>query len=140
MFSCEYCEIFKDISFKGHLWTTASEQWRRKSRDVFRDGNRRRIQSPFKFLRRIFLQKQLTVFNHWLFLQNTSYYLFHREYALIKLNKILVPEVVTRKCSVKKVFLESLRPATLFRKILWDRCFAVNFANFLKTFFLTEHL
>ena len=133
-------KFFKDISFKGHLWTTASEQWRRKSRDVFRDGNRRRIQSPFKFLRRIFLQKQLTVFNHWLFLQNTSYYLFHREYALIKLNKILVPEVVTRKCSVKKVFLESLRPATLFRKILWDRCFAVNFANFLKTFFLTEHL
>ena len=133
-------KFFKDISFKGHLWATASEQWRRKSRDVFRDGNRRRIQSPFKFLRRIFLQKQLTVFNHWLFLQNTSYYLFHREYALIKLNKILVPEVVTRKCSVKKVFLESLRPATLFRKILWDRCFAVNFANFLKTFFLTEHL
>ena len=56
-----------------------------------------------------------------------------------------------RSCSVKKVFLEilqnsqentcardsffnkvaGLRPATLFKKSLWHRCFTVNFAKFL---------
>ena len=102
LFSCKYCKIFKEIYFKGHLWTTASEQWLTKKRDVFRDDNQRHIQSLLKHLRRVFLQKQSTVFNHWLFLQNTSYYLFHREYALIKLNKILVSEAATRRCSVKK--------------------------------------
>ena len=42
-----------------------------------------------KHLRWSFL---LTVFNRWLFLQNTSYYVFHRvmNMPLIKLNKILV--------------------------------------------------
>ena len=62
-------------------------------------------------------------------------------------------------CSVKKIFLEilqnsqkstcaslffnkfvGLRPATLLKKRLWHRCFPVNFAKFLRTTFLTEHL
>ena len=30
----------------------------------------------------------------------------------------------------------SLRPATLFKKRLWHRCFPVNFAKFLRTLFL----
>ena len=33
-----------------------------------------------------------------------------------------------------------LRPATLLKKRLWHRCFPVNFAKFLRTSFLTEHL
>ena len=33
-----------------------------------------------------------------------------------------------------------LRPATLLKKRLWHRCFPVNFAKFLRTPFLTEHL
>ena len=33
-----------------------------------------------------------------------------------------------------------LRPATLFKKRLWHRFFPVNFAKFLKTSFLTEHI
>ena len=33
-----------------------------------------------------------------------------------------------------------LTPATLLRKRLWHRCFPVNFARFLRTSFLTEHL
>ena len=63
-------------------------------------------------------------------------------------------EAVVRKCSVKKVlrnFTKStgkhlwqwlffnkvacLRPATLLKKSLWHRCFPVNFAKFLRTFF-----
>ena len=33
-----------------------------------------------------------------------------------------------------------LRPATLLKKRLWHRCFPVNFAKFLRTSFVTEHL
>ena len=33
-----------------------------------------------------------------------------------------------------------LRPATLLKKRLWHRCFPINFAKFLRTPFLTEHL
>ena len=32
------------------------------------------------------------------------------------------------------------QPATLSKKRLWHSCFAVNFAKFLRTPFLTEHL
>ena len=69
-------------------------------------------------------------------------------------------EAVPKRCSVKKVFLKilqnsqentcdrvsffnkvaGLRPATLLKKRLWHRCFPVNFAKFLRTPFLTEHL
>ena len=65
-----------------------------------------------------------------------------------------------RKCSVKKGALRNfakftgkqlcqslffnkvagLRPATLLKKRLWHRCFPVNFAKFLRTPFLVEHL
>ena len=38
------------------------------------------------------------------------------------------------KCNLR------LRPATLLKKTLWHRCFPVNFAKFLRTPFLTEHL
>ena len=34
----------------------------------------------------------------------------------------------------------SLRPATLLKKSLWHKCFPVNFAKFLRTSFVTEHL
>ena len=33
-----------------------------------------------------------------------------------------------------------LRPATLLKKRFWHRCFSLNFAKFLRTPFLTEHL
>ena len=68
-------------------------------------------------------------------------------------------EAVVRRCSVKKVFLEisqnsqentcvrvsfliklQAAPATLLKKRLWHRCFPVNFAKFLRTPFLKEHL
>ena len=69
-------------------------------------------------------------------------------------------EAVSQRCSINKVFLEisqepqentcarvsffnkvaSLRFATLLKKRLWHRCFPLNFAKFLRTSFLTEHL
>ena len=69
-------------------------------------------------------------------------------------SNLLSVEVVAQWCFVKKVFLETLhlcqslffnkvaglRPAALLKKRLWHRCFPVNFAKFLRTTFLTEHL
>ena len=64
--------------------------------------------------------------------------------------EIIVPEAW--RCSVKKVLLEISQNSQqktcarlsflikFFKKKLWHRCFPVNFANFLKTPFLTEHL
>ena len=58
--------------------------------------------------------------------------------------KMQISEAVVRKCSAKKMFLEivlrCLKPATLLKKRHWHRCFPVNFAKFLRTPFLTEHL
>ena len=34
----------------------------------------------------------------------------------------------------------SFRPATLFKKRLWHRCFPVNFVKFCRTLFFIEHL
>ena len=71
---------------------------------------------------------------------------------------ILAIEAVIQRCSVEKVFLEiwqnskentcvrvsflisCRRPATWLKKRLWHRCFPVNFAKFLRTPFLIEHL
>ena len=94
--SCECCQSFKNIYFKGDLWTTASELYWYKveviiEKDISRDDNRGRIQDPVKNLRYSFSRKYLTIFNGWLFLQNTSLFVSKGyEYALIKLNKILV--------------------------------------------------
>ena len=68
-------------------------------------------------------------------------------------------EAVVQRCSVKKLFLEILQnsqentcarasflirlqvaSATLLKKRPWHRCFPVNFAEFLRTPFFTEHL
>ena len=38
------------------------------------------------------------------------------------------------------IFTKGLRPATLLKKRLWHKCFPVNFAKFLRTPFLKEHL
>ena len=68
-------------------------------------------------------------------------------------------EAVVRKCSTKKGVLRNftkfsgkylcqslffdkiagLRPATLSKKRLWHRYFSVNFANFLRAPFVTDH-
>ena len=52
----------------------------------------------------------------------------------------LVPltEVVVQRCSVKKMFLEILQ--NIHRKTSVPECFPLNFAEFQRTFFLTEHL
>ena len=63
-----------------------------------------------------------------------------------------IREVVARSCSVKKLFLEisqnsqerTCARVSFFNKVaelrLWHRCFPMNFAKFLRTSFLTEHL
>ena len=46
-------------------------------------------------------------------------------------------EAVVRSCSVKKLFLKISQSS---HENAWHRCFPVNFAKFLRTFFLTEHI
>ena len=46
----------------------------------------------------------------------------------------------TGKHLCQSLFFNKVRPATLLKKRLWHRCFLVNFAKFLRTHFLTEHL
>ena len=67
-----------------------------------------------------------------------------------------ISEAVVRECSVKKVFLEISRRKPLYRSLFFNkgigwkpatllktrfryRCFTVNFVNFFKNVFLTEH-
>ena len=57
-------------------------------------------------------------------------------------------EAVVRSCSVKKAFLEisqnlqenACARVSFLKRRLWKRCFPVNFAKYLRTSFLTEHL
>ena len=64
-------------------------------------------------------------------------------------------EAVAKGCSVERVFQNSqentsaraflnkvagLKPVALLKKRLWPRCFPVNFAKFLRTPFIVEHL
>ena len=64
-------------------------------------------------------------------------------------------EAVAKGCSVERVFQNSqentsaraffnkvagLKPVALLKKRLWHWCFSVNFAKFLKTPFIAEHL
>ena len=46
----------------------------------------------------------------------------------------------TSYVKVSNLQKQSLKPATSFKKRLWRRCFTGNFAKFLRTPFLIEHL
>ena len=46
----------------------------------------------------------------------------------------------TEKHLCQILFFNKVRPATLLKKRLWHRCFAVNFERFLKTPIFIEHL
>ena len=83
---------------------------------------------------------------------------FHNILSLTVVFNEGILKAVVQRCSVKKVFLEISqnsqentctrvsflirlqRPATLFKKRRWHRCFPVNFVKFLGTPFYTEHL
>ena len=42
-------------------------------------------------------------------------------------------------CARVSFLILGFKPATLLKKKLWHRCFAVNFAKFLRTSFLTPY-
>ena len=76
---------------------------------------------------------------------------FQKDYAfhVISLCYIYTTEAVAKMCSLKKVFLNILqnsqenicaRVPFLLKKRHWYRCFPLNFAKFLGTPFLKEHL
>ena len=54
-----------------------------------------------------------------------------------------ISQKFTGKHLYQSLFLnkaKGLRPVTLLKSRLWHRCFAVNFAKFLRTPFFKEHL
>ena len=106
-------------------------------------------------------QKSRYIENKTLFLLQMKKLIYYRSSATLLQKKYFSGgKAVVRRCSVKQVFLEifqksqenicswvsfliklqGLRPATLLKKRLWHSCFPVNFAKFLITPFLTEHL
>ena len=56
-------------------------------------------------------------------------------FKLLKTSYIKDSEAVARSCSVRKSV-----PKNFAKKRFWYRCFPVNFAKFLRTPFLAEHL
>ena len=48
--------------------------------------------------------------------------------------------LITLQAKDSLIKFHCLRPATLLKKSLWHRCFAVNFVKLLRTPFLTEQL
>ena len=80
--------------------------------------------------------RSLTYGNYFYLILNLEGLLFLLDSEIY--NVIQWREAVAQTCSGKKVFLAW--PGALLKKRLWQRCFAVNFAKFLTTPFLTEHL
>ena len=64
---------------------------------------------------------------------------FYENHMVLNPRKAIIgwKETIGRS-SRPKVFCQ--RPATSLKKRLWRRCFPVNFAEFLRTLFVTEHL
>ena len=98
-----------------------------------------------------------------IFVLRKYFFLFHKVLSQIKCKFSVIWSTRIRsshRCSVRKGVLRNfakftgkrlcqslffhkvagLRTATLLKKRLWHRCFPVNFAKFLRTPFLTEHL
>ena len=68
---------------------------------------------------------------------------YHYCFGVFAVPRSSRPEVICKKCVLRnftKFKVAGLSPATLLRKRLWHRCFPVNFAKFIRTPFVTEHL
>ena len=75
----------------------------------------------------------------WFFLSKTGY--LKEINPTLRLISKNLSEAATQMCSVKTLFLEiSQNSQGDLHQNLWHRCFPVNFAKFLWTPFLTEHL
>ena len=105
-------------------------------------------------------QKSRYIENKTFLLQMKKFIYYRSSATLLQKRYFSGGKAVVRRCSVKQVFLEifqksqenicswvsfliklqGLRPATLLKRRLWHSCFPVNFAKFLITPFLTEHL
>ena len=71
--------------------------------------------------------------------QGNLYFAFVRQAKQTSLITLILKRTAMTKLSVKMRSHSSLRPATVLKKKLRQRCFLVNFAKFLRTPFLIEH-
>ena len=70
--------------------------------------------------------------------RNSRPKIFCKKVVLRNFTKFIGKRLCRQSLYFNKV--AGLRPATLLKKRLWHRCFAVKFAKFLRTSFVTEHL
>ena len=86
------------------------------------------------FQKKLFWKKTLTKSCKMSFERNSRPEVFCKESVLGNFAKF------SGKHPCQSLFVNKVRPATLLKKRLWHRCFPVNFAKFLRTPFLIEHL
>ena len=112
MFSCEYCEIFKNTYFEERLRTPASVL---------------RIEVRNKYVTLNFLATSLKVVSATL---RGSH-----QRCSVRIRVVTNFAKFTGKQLCQILFFNKvtgLRPATLFKNILWHRYFPVNFVKFLR--------
>ena len=118
MFSKEICGVFKNTYFEEHLRTTAPKNflWNSLNFKVSQYG--------------YITENEWTHLTH---IRSSRPELYCKKRVLRNFAKF------TGKHLCKSIFFNTvavLKPATLFKKRLWHRCFPVNFTKFLRTPFL----
>ena len=125
---------FYEHLFHGHFWTIASVSGFFQSYCCFLLSNEL-IETRFFLFLKMICHGFRTRWLSWIF--------FFGNYTLWS----SLPDVFCKKDLLRnfakfteKHLCQSLRARTLLKKRLWHRCFPVNFAKFLRTPFLIEHL
>ena len=150
MFSCQICETFQNTYLEEHLQTTASKH-RNSFLEVFcRSCCLALINAVMKYSFSVAVVQSWRVLNGNLLKIALHHRYFSKNFATVAEQ----PEAATKRVikSVLRNFAKftgnhlyqslffskvvGLRPATLWKKRLWHRCFSVNFAKFLRTPFL----
>ena len=155
VFSCEYCEIFRNTCLEEHLWTAASRVFlleavvqRCSVKKVFlkiSQDSQENTCARVCFLNKVtsltlqlyqketlapvFSNEFCEIFKNTFFLQSTSGYCFC---FLVQCSYVFCKKDVKNFGKFTGKYLcQILRPATLLKKILQHKCFPVNFVKYL---------
>ena len=96
LFSCEYCEVFKNIYVKGHLWTTASELYWFKVEEIkektetYSEAIIGDLEPSETSKVKLFVKLVDCIYPLIIFVNTSLFVLQGYEYASIILNKILL--------------------------------------------------
>ena len=125
MFSCGYCGIFKNTFFIEYL------RWLLLPFEPTRIWHNKKKQSETLISSLIILCSLSAKLSPFTQVRSSLPEVFRKKGVL---------NVEISQNSQENTWARFQRPATLLKKGLWHRCFPVNFAKFLRTPFLREHL